>query len=108
MPFAQARVGNDLMPGKLGDRRRRLHRATEIAAVERRESFAREPLRQGLRLKHALFRQSAVEVALPNALDIPFRLAVTDDDDLGAIHEFKLAGRAKSHGSREKSQPNSR
>jgi hypothetical protein len=73
--------------GDAGNFQRRLHGASQVAAVKRAEILPRQPLRQGFGLHHSFGRERAVEIALANALDVPFRLAVADNDELGAVHD---------------------
>ena len=86
MPLTQSRISDDLMPCHARYLFGRLNGATEITTVQRRETLPRQPLRQGFRLGHALFCQPTIEITLANALDIPFRLTMTDDDQLGTLH----------------------
>src|SRR5690349_3439929 len=65
----------------------RLHGAPEIAAVERRKTLARQPLRKRLGLHNSLFGQLAIEMPLPNPASIPFGLAMPNNDHLRALHE---------------------
>ena len=65
----------------------RLHGAPEIAAVERRKTLARQPLRQRFGLNNSLLGQLAIEVPLTNPANIPFGLTMSNNNHLRALHE---------------------
>src|SRR6185436_3871952 len=75
------------MPGHLGDFFCSLHGAPQIAAVERRKTFPRQSLRQRLGLDNSTLGQLTIEVPLTNPANIPFGLAMSNNNHLRALHE---------------------
>src|ERR1051325_2222701 len=75
------------MPAHRGDFFCSLHGAPQIAAVERRKTFPRQPLRQRLGLDNSLLGQLTIEVPLTNPANIPFGLAMSNNNHLRTLHE---------------------
>jgi len=69
----------------------RLHGAPEIAAVERRKTFPCQSLRQRLGLDNSLLGQLTIEVPLTNPANIPFGLAMSNNNHLRALHGWLVA-----------------
>ena len=86
MALAQPRIGDDVVPGQIGNGHRGLHGTAEITAVKRGKALARQPLRLSLRLRHAARGEAAVEMALPYTGDVPFGLAVADHNQMRTPH----------------------
>jgi hypothetical protein len=78
--FAQTSIGDDVVPGLVGYAARCLMRASEVAALERREFDLREPASEPSRLVQAGGRERAVVVALHAALLVPQRLAMAHEE----------------------------
>src|SRR6185503_414647 len=81
--LAQIAVGNDLVPGQVGDAPRGLMRAPQIAAVEHAESDILEPARKLTRLLQSCWREWTVALALHAMLLVPLGLAVAHKKNFG-------------------------
>jgi hypothetical protein len=82
-PDGKARRGCDGAGGVVG--------AAEVARNEEIEALSsREPLRDGFRLRAPRCRERAVALPLDPLLEVPLRLAVADDDEVGQGFAFSM------------------
>src|SRR5205823_15119021 len=89
LPFSQARVRDNLVPGHGRDHLRGLNSTAQIAAIQRAKFFLRQPLSQCLGLSHSLLRKGTIQMALAYKLEIPLRLTVANNNDLSFFHYMR-------------------
>ena len=83
--LAQARVGRDLAAATRRHSLRGLHRAQQVAGVDRVNAFIAHRQRQAMRLPAADVVERHVELALNARVHVPRRLAMADGENPGDL-----------------------